>query len=187
MNKENAGIKTIYAIDPKDVKKSTFTGKTFTPIALKKGKAWKKIELNKTISIPQYGQEKPYIGKEDNLQKACANYLDIKNLHYTHPPNGGSRHKMTITKRNGTQATFSPEAQKLKDMGTKSGASDLLIFEPAGVYHGLHIELKVKGGTVNKNQIDFLVRSQGKGYLACVCWNFDAFRSVIENYLKGNI
>ena len=53
-------------------------------------------------------------------------YPELKWLH--HIPNGGSRNRA--------------EAVKLKQMGVKSGVSDLCLPYPKGIYCGLYIEMK---------------------------------------------
>lgn len=126
--------------------------------------------------IDHFGKDKPYPGKEDALQKACADYLRLhpaKPLFF-HPANGGSRNSI--------------EAAKLKGMGVVAGVSDLVILEPMEYRCtkpcGLMVELKVKGGKLTEYQTEFLQSVQVRGYKAAVVWNFDAFQTLINDYLK---
>ena len=60
---------------------------------------------------------------EDDLQMACAQYLDLMGWLWCHV---------------GNERKTSPRAgARLKKKGVKSGVPDILIFEPRGKYHGL--------------------------------------------------
>ena len=63
-------------------------------------------------------------------------YPELKWLH--HIPNGGSRNRA--------------EAIKLKQMGVKSGVSDLCLPYPKGIYCGLYIEMKYDKGRHQPSQ-----------------------------------
>lgn len=65
-------------------------------------------------------------------------YPELKWLH--HIPNGGSRNRA--------------EAIKLKQMGVKSGVSDLCLPYPKGIYCGLYIEMKYDKGRHQPSQKD---------------------------------
>lgn len=133
--------------------------------------------------IDHYGKEKPYPFAEDSLQIACATYMRAQypNALWFHSPNGGSRNAI--------------EAAKLKQMGVRPGVSDIIIlencnwelgyeFDSSIEYHGLFIELKVKGGTLQQSQLEYLLAAQERWYKAAVVWNFDAFKQLIDNYLQ---
>ena len=79
---------------------------------------------------------------------------------------------------------------------------DLLIFEPnsclSGNYCGLFIELKAKsiykkdGKTLLKNehveaQLYTIQQLRSKGYYAEFCCGFDEAKTLIDNYLKGEV
>lgn len=94
---------------------------------------------------------------------------DLKLMY--HVPNGGSRNKI--------------EAAKLKAQGVKSGVPDICLPVPKNGYNGLYIELKRrKGGTVSKEQREWIVALNKQGYLAEVCKGFDEAVEVIERYLN---
>ena len=89
-----------------------------------------------------------------------------------HIPNGGSRNKI--------------EAARLKRQGVKKGVSDVFLSCPKGGYHGLYIEMKrQKGGTVTKEQSDWLELMAHYGYKVAVCYGAAAAIAVITEYLKG--
>lgn len=137
---------------------------------------------------PHYGKDKPYPGSEDNLQKATAQLLRAAHPqlwpHAFHVPNGGHRPTVTVQKR-GKAYRYSPAGKKLKDMGTKPGVSDWIILCPSGQWHGAAIELKAKGGTLQKTQREFLERVGNAGYFTAICWNTQAFGQAIFEFLKG--
>lgn len=126
--------------------------------------------------IDHHGKDHPYPGKEDDLQRACANYLRLQYpaVLFFHVPNGGSRNRI--------------EAAKLKGMGVLPGVSDLVILEPReyrGVKPcGLLIELKAKGGKLAGSQESFITEVQVRGYMAAVVWSFDGFKNLIDEYFK---
>lgn len=119
------------------------------------------------------GKDKPYGGKEDDLQIAVINmlWLQFKKYIWYHVPNGGKRNAI--------------EAAKFKKMGVMAGVSDVILDEAKGGYHGLRIELKTKNGKLSESQMNFLNKATDKGYLCAVVYSFDAARELIENYLNG--
>lgn len=119
------------------------------------------------------GKDEPYQGYEDDLQRACANYMSYQHsrvLSY-HVPNGG--------KRNGR------EAVKFKQMGVIPGIPDLIIDHPVGGYPGLRVELKAKKGRLQDSQIKALNRLCNSGYLCAVVYNFNDFKKLITDYTNG--
>jgi hypothetical protein len=83
-------------------------------------------------------------------------------------PNGEYRHIAT--------------AVKLKRSGVLSGVSDLFLMIPAAEYHGLFIEMKVKGGKVSSSQKEFMTVATAMGYKAVVCYGFDEAKQAINDY-----
>jgi hypothetical protein len=86
-------------------------------------------------------------------------------------PNGGVRHIGT--------------AVKLKAEGGMAGVPDLFLMIPAAEYHGLFIEMKVKGGKVSSSQKEFMTVATAMGYKAVVCYGFDEAKDAITNYLQS--
>ena len=75
-------------------------------------------------------------------------------------------------------------AAKFKLEGLKSGVSDIFLPVARNTYHGLYIELKVKGGKLSDNQQWWISETTKQGYLSVVCWTWEAAKDVIEKYLK---
>lgn len=115
-------------------------------------------------------KHEPYYGREDDMQKSVAIFLNTLNILWFHPPNGGKRNVR--------------EAAKFKAMGTKPGVPDVVILEPKGEWHGLFIELKVKGGRLSDYQKDWLNALKMRNYKTAVCFSLDDVFEAVENYLK---
>lgn len=114
--------------------------------------------------------------QEDDLQKDVAAFLRMAwpaELPWWHTPNGGSRAKVTrIDRRTGKPYSFSPEALKLKEMGTLAGVPDLAFIMPNARI--AFIELKVGANALSDPQIEFKER-----VIACRC-GYRVARSVEE-------
>jgi hypothetical protein len=108
---------------------------------------------------------------EAKLQIACMNYaaMQYPNLLIWHCPNGGSRNVI--------------EAANLKRQGVKSGVCDIHVDKACGGFHGLKIELKSAEGKLSPAQADYLERVRDEGYATAVCYDFDDFVNVLNNYL----
>jgi hypothetical protein len=86
-------------------------------------------------------------------------------------PNGGSRHIVA--------------AVKLKAEGVMPGVSDLFLMIPKDGWHGLFIEMKVKGGKLSDSQKEFIGNATLMEYQAVVCFGFDEAKDAITNYLQS--
>ncbi len=71
----------------------------------------------------------------------------------------------------------------MKRMGVLKGASDIFMAWPNGGYHGLFIEVKSKIGKPTPEQLAFINRMNGVGYLAKICYGADEVISTIKEYL----
>lgn len=98
---------------------------------------------------------------------AVVAHPELKWLH--HIPNGGSRNKA--------------EAVKLKQMGVRSGVSDLFLPCPKGIYHGLYIEMKYGDGRLQQSQKEFLRDMAEAGYYAATCYSAEQAVKVISEYI----
>lgn len=78
--------------------------------------------------------------------------------------------------------SFSPEGQKLKREGRRSGVPDLELPLARGGYFGLFIEMKAEGGKVDQNQDDYIRYLNHHGYLAVACWGSEEAINVLEWY-----
>ena len=85
-------------------------------------------------------------------------------------PNGGVRHIGT--------------AVKLKAEGGMAGVPDLFLMIPKSNWHGLFIEMKVKGGKLSDSQKEFMGLATLMGYQAVVCYGFESAKDAITEYLK---
>ena len=108
--------------------------------------------------------------KEEQEQKALAQYLRLNRIPFYHIPNGGYRTKT--------------EAIRLKAQGVQSGVPDICIVVANKGYHGLYIELKrIRGGITSDNQQAWIKLLTQQGYLAVVALGANEAISVVERYL----
>jgi hypothetical protein len=54
---------------------------------------------------------------------------------------------------------------------------------PKNGWHGLFIEMKVKGGKLSDSQKEFMTVATAMGYKAVVCYGFEDAKEAITNYL----
>ncbi len=86
-----------------------------------------------------------------------------------HVPNGGKRNRW--------------EAVALKQMGVKSGVSDLMMLVPRGKYSGLIIEMKYGTNTLTEEQKAFLHFQMNNGYCCVVCYSSALAKDLVRTYL----
>jgi len=85
-------------------------------------------------------------------------------------PNGGKRNVR--------------EATRLKKEGALAGVSDIFLPVARGGFHGLYIELKVKGGKLSDNQKWWIEEVSLQGYMATTCIGWVKASEVIKGYLE---
>lgn len=85
-------------------------------------------------------------------------------------PNGGVRNIGT--------------AVKLKKEGVLAGVPDLFLMIPKNGWHGMWIEMKIKGGRLAESQKEFMGMATLMGYQSVVCFGFDDAKNAITAYLK---
>jgi hypothetical protein len=73
----------------------------------------------------------------------------------------------------------------LKASGLVPGVSDLFLMIPTDGWHGLFIEMKVRGGKLSDSQKEFMGLATLMGYQAVVCYGFDEAKDAITNYLQS--
>jgi len=88
-----------------------------------------------------------------------------------HIPNGGKRYITT--------------AYRLKAEGVKAGVPDICLPYPAGVYHGLYIEMKAGKNAATEIQNKWLDGLAANGYLTAVCNGWEVAARLIVQYLEG--
>ncbi len=107
---------------------------------------------------------------EDDFQKLCANYLNLKGVLWMHVAN---------------ERKTTPQAgMRLKMKGVKSGVPDILIFNPNKDFNGLAIELKIGNNKPTSNQKKWLTDLRDNGWNCFVCNDFYVFKDIVDNYFK---
>lgn len=109
---------------------------------------------------------------EDAFQEAVTKYMALAypRILYFHVPNEGQRNVVA--------------GSKLKRKGLKRGIPDCIIEAPRRGYHGLRVELKVKGNYLSDEQKEVLAYYNENGYYATMVRSFDEFREIVDEYLK---
>ena len=97
-----------------------------------------------------------------------AQFPELSLLHSI--PNGGKRN--------------SREAARLKKEGALAGVSDIFLPVARGGYHGLYIELKVKGNKPSEAQEWWIEETKKQGYYSKVCYGWAEASEVIKRYLE---
>ena len=87
-------------------------------------------------------------------------------------PNGGWRGPHPSTGR------------RLKQEGVRPGVPDIYLDIARGTWHGLRIELKVKGGRLSPAQGAWLDKYTEYGYRAVCCYGWEAAKEEITSYLN---
>lgn len=98
-----------------------------------------------------------------------AQYPELKLLHSI--PNGGKRNLR--------------EAVRLKKEGALAGVLDIFLPVARGGYHGLYIEMKVKGNKPSEAQEWWIEETTKQGYYSTVCFGWVEASEVIMRYLEG--
>ena len=97
-------------------------------------------------------------------------YPALRLLHAS--ANGGLRHIIT--------------ARRMKSEGVQAGIPDLFLPHAAGGYHGLFIEMKIKGGKLSQAQTWWLEALNAQGYKAVVCYGAIEAIACLKSYLEDN-
>ena len=111
---------------------------------------------------------------ESELQRACVRWfrLQYPGVLFFHIPNGGKRNAR--------------EAARFKAEGVVPGIPDLFLAEARHGFHGLFIEMKAGKNRPTPEQADAMQMLSASGYLCAVCYTFEAFKELTDNYLKNN-
>lgn len=108
---------------------------------------------------------------ESSIQKAVMQWVNLNPILrkvVIHVPNEGKR-----TKSYG---------KLLKDMGMRSGVSDLFIAMPRHGYGGAWFELKKKNGLITENQRKFLNDMHDQHYFTAICYSIEETIETIQWY-----
>lgn len=123
---------------------------------------------SKQYGLPQASEsvEQIYLFRWAALQECV--YPELELMY--HIPNGGYRNKA--------------EAARLKMEGVKAGVPDICLPVARGGYHGLYIEMKIKGNTTSDNQKRWIRLLKEQDYFVTVCYGQEEAISVLVKYLK---
>lgn len=83
----------------------------------------------------------------------------------------------------GNTVTRAIKWKKFERAGGRPGTADLFLMIPAGIFHGLFLEMKTKCGAPTAEQVDFLADANMMGYLGVVCRGFDEAVIVVDAYM----
>ena len=110
--------------------------------------------------------------QESNLQIQCVKWfrLQYPNVIIASIPNGGKRNSIT--------------ASILKQEGVLSGMPDLIVCCAKNGYNGLFIEMKFGKNKLSANQVEVIEKLKQEVYKVEVCYTFDEFVKVCNEYLK---
>lgn len=110
--------------------------------------------------------------QESNLQIQCVKWFRLKypNTIIAAIPNGGKRNAIT--------------ASILKQEGVLAGMPDLIICCARNGFNGLFIEMKFGKNRLSESQLLMMIKLRGEGYKTEVCYTFDEFERVCNEYLK---
>ena len=114
--------------------------------------------------------------RKQQEHKLQVNIVRFLKLQYPHVLFNGSL--------GGQYQKYRSQQNKGKAAGYRRGFPDLFIYEPAGKFHGLAIELKVKGNYATEAQKEVLQILNNKGYKAVVCTGIDETLQTINDYLR---
>ena len=132
--------------------------------------------MNTQVHHKRKSSQKTPLRSEHEEQVAVFNWIVLMSQKYPGLenafaiPNGGHRHKAT--------------AARLKAEGVRAGVPDILIPVARKIYHGLFVEMKVKGRYPTPKQLDFMAALSEQGYLCRVCHNVVEFIEVVEDYYE---
>lgn len=113
---------------------------------------------------------------ESQLQQQCVMWFNYEPKYRKYEgllfavPNGGQRSKKTAT--------------DLKKEGVVSGVADLILDVPNKQFHGLRIEMKYGKNKQSDAQKLYQQRVTAQGYQYSLCYTFEEFQQVINDYLK---
>ena len=86
---------------------------------------------------------------------------------------------------NGNASRNVVQGARMKREGILAGVSDIMLPVARKGFHGLYIELKVKGGKLSDNQKWWTEETSKQGYYSTVCFGWIEAKGIIEKYLEG--
>jgi hypothetical protein len=113
---------------------------------------------------------------EHNEQRAFFEWVAVqKNIH--------PELKMMFAIPNGFMSTIRQRSKMVVE-GMQSGVPDIFLAVAKKNYHGLFMEMKIKGGRISPNQQDWLKRLDEQGYYDSVCYSADEAIELVKWYLN---
>ena len=85
---------------------------------------------------------------------------------------------------NGNARTNAIQGARMKREGIKSGVFDMFMPVARGKYHGIYLEMKIKGGRVSDNQKWWLIETTKQDYLSVVCYGWQEASKELVDYLN---
>lgn len=142
------------------------------PLPLTDDTPAKYIPTHKGVTVDGKKPRKKAEQREHHEQVAFFNWLAVKhpNLPAFAVPNAGKR---------GPAVAAAALAE-----GLFSGVPDIIIPRPAGLFCGLAVEMKVKGGKVSDSQRAWGERLTMEGWRWEVCWGLEEAQGVVDDYLS---
>lgn len=117
--------------------------------------------------------------KEYDIHVQFIQYLEVQypNLLFWHTPNNQELSFLDRIKA----IVIAKKRQKL---GVKKGVPDLFFPVPQKGFHGLFIELKRKGGRLEKEQKQMIKRLEDNFFKVDVCFSLDQAINCLDDYLN---
>jgi hypothetical protein len=113
--------------------------------------------------------------EELNIQIAVINHLKLQ-----YP-------KALYCASAGGMRTSMGTAKKMKASGYVKGFPDIFIYEPIGDIHGMAIEMKTRKGKPTKEQKEWQIKLEERGYLSYICNGFDEAKEIIDYWYKEEL
>jgi len=85
---------------------------------------------------------------------------------------------------NGNSKRSVIQGARMKREGVLAGVSDIFLPVARGAYHGMYLEMKVKGGRLSDSQKWWLRETTKQGYLSAVCYGWQEASDAIKKYLE---
>lgn len=86
---------------------------------------------------------------------------------------------------NGNARVNAIQGARMKRQGVLAGVSDIMLPVGRCGYHGLYVELKVKGGKLSSSQKWWQCKTTEQGYYSVVCVGWVEASETIKRYLEG--
>lgn len=86
---------------------------------------------------------------------------------------------------NGNSRVNAIQGARMKRQGVLAGVSDIMLPVSRNGFHGLYVELKVKGGRVSDSQKWWQCKTTEQGYYSTICYGWVEASEVIKKYLEG--